>query len=309
MDLVKTCTTIYNPVASNFDNQVLEKIVSSLKAHGIASNVIKSNKAGHVIPLVKKYNETCDLIITMGGDGTVGEAVQGFHGIEQHALYTHLSTGTANDVVANYRLIPGDMPASLEKILNGSVQNMDYMTVNGTPFAYISAFGYVTNVPYATPNSIKRRFGYPGYLMYSAKELAKGFKKIPLTYTKDGEVKETSVVLAIIANTLRFSGVDIFKNLDLSDGKFEILLLKSVNTKLFGTLMRDFLSNRVDVESYGDSLEVIHTNESIITFDNQRAKKDLCNDGDRFKIERDENLCLHYKIGGQIKMLLPNKDS
>ncbi len=305
MEQIRSCTVIYNPVASSFNNEKLEQVVQRLKQEGIEPTVIKSNKEGHVIPLVKKYNPLCDLILTMGGDGTVGEAFQGFHGQEQHALYTHISTGTTNDVIANFDLVANDMLASLDRILAGRVREIDIMSVNGDPFAYISAFGYVTSVPYLTPNSMKRHFGYAGYVAFGMKEVLKGPRKFQISYTKNGELIESSAIMGIISNTKNFSGIRIYPDADIGDGQFEVLLIKSANLKLIATLLHDFLTNSAKLDSYGERFEVFRTNELILSFDNKKMKIDLCNDGDRYKTPRDENLTLHYTISGKVKMLLP----
>ena len=302
---IKTCTIIYNPVATSFNNTILENAVEKLKSRGIETTVIKSNKAGHVIPLIKKYNPLCDLILTLGGDGTVGEAFQGYYRQEQHALYSHLSTGTTNDVVANFNLVPGDMLASLDKILDGKVRDIDILTVNNDPFAYISCFGYVASVPFLTPHTMKRRMGYAGYVLYGMKEVAKGPRKMQVSYTKNGELLEAQATMIVVSNTRRFSGIDIFQDAILDDGMFEVLMIKSLSVGLIATLMRDFFKNNARLDSYGENVEYFRTNDFFISFDNKKQNIDLCHDGDRYRAARDENLSLHYKVSGRLQMLLP----
>jgi len=305
MESIKTCTVIYNPVASHFDNAMLAQVLEKLQERNIEATVIKSNKAGHVVPLVKKYNPLCDLILTIGGDGTMGESFQGFFRQEQHALYTHLPAGTQNDSVANFGLVRNDLPASMDLILDGEVRAVDILTMNGDPFSYVSAFGYVANVPFDTPSALKRRMGRNSYIVYGLKEVAKGAPKIPLTYTKNGEVIEDSIMIALVSNSKCFAGVGIHPNADLCDGVFEVIFIRYATPQLIAQLLSDYLKNGIDFSHYGDAVQVFTTDELILTFNNRKRNIDLCNDGDKYKLDRDENLRLCYKIEGKLNMLLP----
>lgn len=305
MEPTKTCTVIYNPVASRFDNALLASVQQRLKEVGYDVTVIKSNKAGHVVPLVKKYNPMCDFILTMGGDGTLGEAFQGYHGQPQHALYSHIGTGATNDAITNFGLSEKDPMQSLERILGGVVKEIDLPTLNGDAFAYVSAMGFMTNIPYSTPASLKRSMGQSGYVLWAMKEFAKKLNKIDITYTKDGEVIEASCILAIVSNSYRFAGVDIYKDISLNDGLFEVVILKYLTAKLIRDIFTDFIKNDIRFERYGDCFEIFHTDETFISFNNAKEKMDICNDGDRYRTERDEHLQLHYKIEQKVRMLLP----
>jgi len=303
---MRHCTVIYNPVASRFDNELLVAVLERLKDSDYLCSVVKSNRAGAVVPLVKERNDKCDLILTMGGDGTVSEACRGFCGQKQNALYAHLSMGTTNDVGKNLGLDPRDPVASLELILNGREKAVDYLTVNGSPFFYVSAFGYITEVPHKTPKFLKRNLGYAGYVAYFA---GSSMKRLPrrraLRVTADGELLETESIITVISNSRLFAGINIYNDIDIGDGKFELAILEKLNPNLLRRFLVDFAHQEMDFNRYEGYIRTIQASEVILEFDNSDWKTDLDNDGEEFRLPREENLRLEYKVGGQIRMMIP----
>ena len=300
------CTVIYNPVASRFDNALLVAILERLKDSGYVCSVVKSNRAGAVIPLVRERNDKCDLILTMGGDGTVSEAIQGFSNLEQHATYAHISMGTTNDVGSNLGLNPKDPLGSLELILNGQERYVDYLTVNGNPVFYVSCFGFITDVPHKTPSVLKRKLGRAGYVTYFAGTALKHLpRRNAIKVVADGNCFETEGVTVLVTNSERVGGIKLLQNIDLGDGLFELTIIEKLTPNLARKLFNDYLHDNLDIAAYPECLRSLKVKELTLEFDNAGWNTDLDNDGEEFRLPRKENIKLEYKIAGQIKMLLP----
>ncbi|MDR1410009.1 MAG: hypothetical protein LBJ12_07085 [Oscillospiraceae bacterium] len=303
---MRHCTVIYNPVASSFDNNLLVAVLERLKDADYVCSIVKSNRAGAVVPLVQERNDKCDLILTMGGDGTVSEACHGFFGLKQHAAYAHLSVGTTNDIGINLGLIPKDPLASLELLLDGHESGVDFLTVNGNTAFYVSCFGFAADVPYKTPAFLKRRLGHAAYLAYF---MSMGWRKLPrrraLRVTADGKLLETESILTIVSNSHVFGGVNIYNDIDIGDGRFEVAILERLSPNLARQILSDYTHNRVDISRYKDTIRTLQARELVLEFDNSDWDVDLDNDGECLRLPRDEHLRLEYRIGGQIRMLLP----
>ncbi|MCL2513400.1 MAG: hypothetical protein FWF08_05820 [Oscillospiraceae bacterium] len=301
---IKTAAIIYNPVATRFNMELLAQVTKKLEEHGIEVVSAASEYAGHVIPLVKQYNPLCDLILSIGGDGTMGECFQGFHGEKQYALYSHLPAGTANDSTKNLGLKKKDNIASLDMILNGEIKETDILTINGTPFGNASALGFLASMVYETPRSLKYRFGKTAYVLFAVKNITKLFRKVHLKYYLDGEECEDAAVLTLITNSKNFSNVEIYKHVEVDDGLFEVLFLRRLSFKVLLQVISDCLKGGINFPHYGDAVKTFSTGELTLCFDNNKTVYSLCNDGDKYPLERGD-LELKFKTDGKIRMLLP----
>ena len=81
---------IYNPNATGMNEDVLKSMNMTLSKQGIMVNEFESRYPGHTVELVKKVNDDSDLIVTMGGDGTLGEAFRGLGDMDQKSLISHI---------------------------------------------------------------------------------------------------------------------------------------------------------------------------------------------------------------------------
>lgn len=307
---MKKCSLIYNPVSSGFSNKTLDEVSSVIYNKGYDLNLLESKKAGHVVELVKEANDGY-LTISMGGDGTVGEALKGYKEIEQQSYYSHISTGTTNDVAANFGLLKNEPVESAKLILNGNPHKIDTLSVNGESFAYVSCFGFLTNVPYDTKLSLKRRFGKFGYIIraFSHDLLAKR-PNYKIRYTIDGVKNDATCILGAVSNSKAFGGVNIYKDAKIDDGVFEVLFLKDINLKVMLSMIKDyFVKNSIDLSQYSDFLVSVKTDNIEIEFLDLLPVHPIDNDGDRAEFEINENnRYLNYHYDGKVKMLLPNKN-
>lgn len=309
MNDLKTCSIIYNPISTGFKPSHLSFIADRCLEKGLKPKLCQSERAGHVVSLVRDENVPSNLILTMGGDGTLGEALKGFDD-EQLALYSHISTGTANDTKQNFGLDKTSITGSIDLILNGKVRNLDVVCVNDEVFGYVSCFGAFTHIPYNTPNKLKKMFGKAGYGMAAVPSIFDSFRNgIPsyqVTYESNGVKKTVPCLLGAISNSKGFGGVNVYKNAKLDDGKFEVLLVNSISSKLLFDVVNDFYHNNIDLDRYGDSLSVFQTDDLAIHFDEDIPSYKIDNDGDEASFSlNDNNRTLHYKTKGKVKMLLP----
>ena len=205
---------IYNPNATGMNEDVLRSMNMTLNKQDIVVNDVESRYPGQVIDLVKKANLDSDLIVTMGGDGTLGEAFRAFGEVNQQAHYAHIATGTANDTASNLGLYQGSIYSSIklyENLNKCILVDVDMLTANDVPFAYVSCCGTFTNLTYETPKSLKKTFGKMGYYMFSG---LIGLSCLPdvihkplkISYNMNGENKITSVLTMIVSNTKMFAG-------------------------------------------------------------------------------------------------------
>ena len=302
-------SVIYNPIAIRFSQAALDHLVRRFTEKGYSLHTIaKSEYAGHVIGLVKELDPVSDLLITLGGDGTVNEAVRAYHDIEQHAVYAHISTGTTNDMANNFNLSRRDPIAAIDKLAaEGEETQMDTVLVNGEPICYVSAFGYVAPIPYLVSTKLKKKLGHAAYVFSALPILARKPEKIRFTYTANGETKEMTACLAMITTSKGMGGINLYKDADRNDGKFEVFFLHVLSPRLVADIFPHYLSDTIDIKKYTKYSTCFSTDEMTIKF-NTLPKHQVDNDGNKagFTISPENNV-LEYKMGKKIKILMPKK--
>ncbi len=298
---MKNCSVIYNPVSAKFNYQELRECARILK-ESYQVELSPSDYAGHVEPLVKELNQYNDLIVSYGGDGTFGEVVRGMHQVKQKAAIAHIPTGTANDLRRTYGLSENPIE-SAKLIVNGQEKKLDIMTVNNYPYAYVAAFGFLANVPCDTPNDLKKRLGYLSYLLVGSKQVIK--KPIPynITYSANGRTGDIDAIIGIISNTKGFGGMNLFKDIKLDDGLFEVSLIRNVRNVDKLRLFRDIVSNKFDLNAYPDFITHFKTNKVSMVFNDLVPERNLDLDGDEKEIPYQPELT--FKTNKQLKMILP----
>jgi len=125
---------------------------AALKNAGVAFEMVVSEHRGHVVDLAEEAARAgFSPIIAAGGDGTIGEVVNGMaraarSETELLGPLGIMPLGTANDLVSNVRL-PLDLQEAAAVIKAGKTRKMDIGKVNDRYFANNSAAGlepYVT---------------------------------------------------------------------------------------------------------------------------------------------------------------------
>ncbi|MCH5199160.1 MAG: hypothetical protein J1E34_09685 [Oscillospiraceae bacterium] len=301
---------IYNPIASRFTDEALSHFIKSFENKGLTLyKAVKSEYSGHVIPLIKELDPVSDYLFTLGGDGTVNEAVRAFNDIEQHSIYGHISVGTTNDMANNFNLSRKNAIESINKLASEGVQTqMDSIIVNGEPVSYVSSFGYVAPVPYLVNVNLKKKLGHAAYVVSALPILARKPEWVNLRYTANGETKEIKTCLALITTSKGMGGITLYHNADMNDGKFEVFFLEKISPKLIAEIFPHYLSDTVDFSKYSKYCTCFSTDKMTIEFIGMPPKYDLDNDGNQasFHLTMHERK-LEFSIGKKIKILKPLK--
>ena len=179
---MKKCVVIYNPNSGKkIKQEFLAAYLDILMDYSYEPEVIFSKYKGHITKIVSELRPV-DLVITLGGDGTFNEAMNGNFLREERLLLAHIPLGTTNDIGAMFGY-GKDVINNLKLLLEGEVRDMDICCVNGKPFVYVAGVGKFMNVPYETSRELKKKLGYLAYLVEGAKEFFNMTKLYELSYT------------------------------------------------------------------------------------------------------------------------------
>ena len=298
---MKKCLVVYNPNSGKYNKEVtLPKIEKILNEYDYSVIIEKTKYKGDATSIVANIDK-CDLVVSIGGDGTFNEVMTGNFMRKDRIVLCHLSSGTTNDVGAMWGY-GKNMLNNLKLALNGKVKRIDICTINDKPFVYSAGFGKFMNIPYETPRELKKRIGYLAYIREGARDFFRKVKLYDITYEVDNEKYRGLFSFALITNANRVAGINNFyKDIKLDDNKFEVLLCNITKLKdIIKTLYFFALYDASKIPGF-----YFYQTDNIKIKFNSPLKKPLCIDGESFD---DMSGSYNIKIDHDVYVLMPSKN-
>ena len=298
---MKKCLVVYNPNSGKYNKEVtLPKIEKILNEYDYSVIIEKTKYKGDATSIVANIDK-CDLVVSIGGDGTFNEVMTGNFMRKDRIVLCHLPSGTTNDVGAMWGY-GKNMLNNLKLALNGKVKRIDICTINDKPFVYSAGFGKFMNIPYETPRELKKRIGHLAYIREWARDFFRKVKLYDITYEVDNEKYRGLFSFALITNANRVAGINNFyKEIKLDDNKFEVLLCNITKLKdIIKTLYFFALYDASKIPGF-----YFYQTDNIKIKFNSPLKKPLCIDGESFD---DMSGSYNIKIDHDVYVLMPSKN-
>lgn len=298
---MKKCLVVYNPNSGKYNKEVtLPKIEKILNEYDYSVIIEKTKYKGDATSIVANIDK-CDLVVSIGGDGTFNEVMTGNFMRKDRIVLCHLPSGTTNDVGAMWGY-GKNMLNNLKLALNGKVKRIDICTINDKPFVYSAGFGKFMNIPYETPRELKKRIGHLAYIREGARDFFRKVKLYDITYEVDNEKYRGLFSFALITNANRVAGINNFyKDIKFDDNKFEVLLCNITKLKdIVKTLYFFALYDASKIPGF-----YFYQTDNIKIKFNSPLKKPLCIDGESFD---DMSGSYNIKIDHNVYVLMPKKN-
>ena len=226
---MKKLLFILNPCAGTRKAaKVLPEILSVFNRADYDVRVYVTGESGDAVGAVKRLAPGMDLVVCCGGDGTFNETVNGLLQANYRIPVGYIPAGSTNDFATSLGLSSDPVEAA-RQIVEGTPQWYDAGSFGGRCFSYVASFGAFTKASYSTPQSAKNLLGHVAYVLEGMQELPQ-LRKHHLKLTLDGEeVLEDDYIFGAICNSTSVGGVMTLdpKQVDLQDGKFEVLLIRA----------------------------------------------------------------------------------
>ncbi len=164
-------------------------------------------------------------VLVAGGDGTISLVAECV--FEKKLILGIIPAGSANGMAVNFDL-PQSLPEQLHVALSDCTFAIDVLFINDKICLHIADLGLNAELIKNYENSgIRGKFGY---LLQSIPTLIKSEYPFHFTIeTEEGIIEESGILLAI-ANANKFgTGATINPDGKINDGKFEVLVFKSLD--------------------------------------------------------------------------------
>ena len=245
----QTLLLVINPCAGQRKSQkYLADIIGIFNRAGYTVLTFITGQSGDGEAAVLQYAAEIDLVVCCGGDGTFNETVGGLYESGSKVPLGYIPAGSTNDFGSGLGFSKRILQAA-EDIMNGTTRNIDIGKFNERYFSYTASFGVFTKVSYTTSQSIKNALGHLAYLLEGIKELS-SIRSEHIKIKVNGNIIEDDYIFGAICNSTSLGGVLTLNPdvVDLSDGMFEILLIKmpkniiDLNAIIFALNNKDYSS-------------------------------------------------------------------
>ena len=227
---MKRALVILNPQSGTKQaNKYFVEILQVFQQGGYDTTVAITQKQGDGTAFVMDRGKDYELIVAIGGDGTFNEVMDGVLRSGLDVKIGYIPAGSTNDFGSSLGLTK-DVVASAQSIVDGSIHHLDVGSFNGRHFSYVASFGAFTQTSYSAPQNLKNTLGHLAYVLEGIKDLP-SIKPLKLTVHSEYETYEGEFMFGAICNSTSVAGILTLseKVVDMTDGKFEVMLIKKPN--------------------------------------------------------------------------------
>jgi YegS/Rv2252/BmrU family lipid kinase len=238
----KSASTVFlvNPASENgATGRRWPEIANRAAAAGLHGDALLSERPGQLTELARRAtDEGAELLVAVGGDGTVHEVVNGIAGRSGVELAI-LPRGTGRDFVRTYR-IPRALDEALRTAARGSVREIDlgrahFRSWDGGSteayFANIASAGMSGAIAKRTNETSKALGGKVSYFWATLAVFAR-WRTSEITVGVNGETRRARMHDVIVANGRYLGGgMMICPEAEPDDGLFDVLLIGNLTKR------------------------------------------------------------------------------
>lgn len=257
MNNKKKILFIINPISGVGKQKIIEQLLPQhLDTTIFEPEIVYTKAAKHAIELSRnaaifdtKENKS-DIVVAIGGDGTVNEVSQGLVG--SSTIMAIIPTGSGNGL-ARYLKIPMKLSKAIETINSLNVKKIDTVRINLMGFVNVAGVGFDAHISHKFATYDKR--GFFSYLKLIASEFWK-FEDIEYIVTIDGKEYKRNVFLISFANSSTFgNNAHISPNALIDDGLLDICFLKKFPVATAPSLALRLFVKTMDRSKYSEIIQ------------------------------------------------------
>jgi diacylglycerol kinase (ATP) len=231
---------IVNPVAgAGRSGREWPHIMDLFRGNGLRFEYDITEAPGHAIELAQEAAKSgYDMVVSVGGDGTINEIVNGLYasGNIREATLGIISTGTGSDYIRTVG-VPRHRDEACRRLLSPRKRLVDLGVVEYTDqgrkqerlFVNFAGFGFDAEIVRRTTRQFKSLGAMPSYLLGVLTTLV-FYRNRDISIRLDGESLDTRVC-TVIMNNGRYGGGSMFTapHADLADGLLDVLIVGNLS--------------------------------------------------------------------------------
>ena len=271
---------IVNPISGHHDKSKFPSIVENLiDKNKFEYTISLTKRGGHAAELTKKaIEDEYDIIVAVGGDGTINEVATNMIGARQ--TFAIVPYGSGNGLARHLHLPLKPNKIITEVINKGVKSKIDTATMNGVPYISIAGVGFDAIIADYFAKDPNR-----GLKTYVKLVTEKYFHFKPEKYhliIDDKEEFDCEPLFISFANSNQFGfNAAVSPHASLNDGLLDVCIFKKPNILQVAYVAERLLTQRIDKTHFVD----IHKASIIKVI---REKEDYANiDGEAVMMPKD----------------------
>jgi diacylglycerol kinase (ATP) len=215
-------------------------LLNRLKRSGVDYEALFTERAGHAEEMVIKWAEDFDVVISVSGDGTANEIINGIMRVPSADLKLAMfPAGTADDFATNMGYDRKDKEQALRAILDGSFRTIDLIRYDDR-YAAVS-FGLGVDSEIAEGAYKWKRFRIPAYFYSGLKKcFFEERKRYHVRFDYEGQTFDDWVLISILCNAPRFGRyIKIHPEAKMNDGILGLTIGREM-PNLYGLVLFGF---------------------------------------------------------------------
>jgi diacylglycerol kinase (ATP) len=271
---------IINPISGVGQKNILPQLIENhLDYSKYSYEISYSNYKKHAKELAYEASKIgIDIVCAIGGDGSVHEVGTALIGTQTKLAIIPCGSGNG---LARHLKIPLTFEEAIQTINEERFINMDTGIVNDKPFLGVGGYGFDALI--AKKFDEKSVRGFWTYAKLVMKEYFH-YKPSLINIEIDGQKIEKELILCTIANASEFgNGFCVSPNSNVSDGTFELCLMKPFPKTFTPFIIRQFFKRTIDQSPY---FEIIPIKKARITSVDNLAHYD----GEPFEVRQELNI-------------------
>jgi diacylglycerol kinase (ATP) len=230
-----TVVVVANPTAGHGRaGRQIGHVVALLNSLGVEHHVRVSESAGDLEHIARRAAEDgADIVAVLGGDGSVGAAVNGVIGTL--AALAVLPAGTGDDFAK--AIGAGRLSAATRLLAAPDIREVDVVKLTAGPqerhYVNIAGAGFDSEVN-ETANTMSLKLGGTGTYIAAVLKTLRRFAPAHYEIDVDGEHTTTEAMLVVVGNGRSYGGgMRVLPTAAIDDGLLDVCIVHSLSTAAF----------------------------------------------------------------------------
>ena len=280
---------IINPISGTGKQKGIEKYITKYIKD---FEIVHTKKSGDATIISNNAaKENIDVVIAVGGDGTVNECLKGL--VNTNTALGVIPCGSGNGFAYHVGM-QSNIEKAVKQLNNSRIETIDSCTVNGFPFVNVSGIGFDAHIAdlFLT---LKVR-GFFSYVKLILSELSYNAKEYSIFY--NNIERKVKAYMIDFANASQFgNNAKISPRSDFQDGLIDFVIVNNFPKWKIPVILFMLLSGRLHLSKH---VEIIQCEKMTIRAENTN----LHLDGEPIKLSNPVEVTI---LPESLKILMPNE--